>query len=88
MNPSAYRRRFRMGPHGRVHADLVDEIGPCVGLYHIDLKERRSQKFMEYSVSRKELTTQRVLVVRRRVRRAEIADTIAAELPKVFHHAQ
>jgi hypothetical protein len=38
---------------------------------------------MEYSVSRKELTTQPVLVVRRRVRRADIAATIAAELPKV-----
>lgn len=66
----------------------MDEIGPWVGLYHIDLKERRSQKSMEYSVSRKELTAQPVLVVRRRVRRAEIAATIAAELPKVFHHAQ
>jgi AraC family transcriptional regulator len=88
MNPSAYRKRFRMGPHSQVHAELVDEIGPCVGLYYIDLKERCSQESMEYSVSRKELTTQPVLVVRRRVRRAEIAATIAAELPKVFHHAQ
>ena len=88
VSPSAYRRSVLMGPHARVHADLVDEIGPCVGLYHIDLKERRSRKSMEYSVSRKELTTQPVLVVRRRVPRAEIAATIAAELPKVFLHAQ
>ena len=43
---------------------------------------------MEYAVSRKDLTAQPVLVVRRRVRRAEIAAAIAAELPKVFHHAQ
>jgi effector-binding domain-containing protein len=43
---------------------------------------------MEYSISSRELTTQPVLVVRRRVRRADIAATIAAELPKVFHHAQ
>ena len=88
MSPSAYRRSVRMGPYARVHADLVDGIGPCVGLYHIDLKERRLRRSMEYSVSRKELTTQPVLVVRRRVRRAEIAATIAAELPKVFLHAQ
>ena len=88
MNPSAYRKRFRMGRHGRAHAGLVGEIGPCVGLYHIDLKERWSQKSMEYSVCRKELTRAPVLVVRRRVRRAEIAAIIAAELPKVFHHAQ
>lgn len=43
---------------------------------------------MDYSVSRKELTAQPVLVVRRQVRRADIAATIAAELPKVFLHAQ
>ena len=88
MSPSDYRKRARMGSDARAHADLVDEIGPCVGLYHIDLKERCSGKFMDYTVSRKELATQPVLVVRRRVRRAEIAATVAAELPKVFLHAQ
>ena len=88
MSPSDYRKRALMGSDARAHADLVDEIGPCVGLYHIDLKERCSGNFMDYTVSRKELATQPVLVVRRRVRRAEIAATVAAELPKVFLHAQ
>jgi AraC family transcriptional regulator len=88
MSPSDYRKRALIGCDARAHADLVDEIGPCVGLYHIDPKERRSGKFMDYTVSRKELATQPVLVVRRRVRRAEIAATVAAELPKVFLHAQ
>jgi AraC-like DNA-binding protein/effector-binding domain-containing protein len=88
MSPSAYRKSVLLGPYARGHADLIDRIGPCVGLYHIDLKERWSRESMEYSVSRKELNAQPVLVVRRRVRRAEIAATIAAELPKVFLHAQ
>ena len=88
MSPSAYRKSATMGPHAQVHGDLVDEIGPCVGLYHVDLKERRSPKSMEYTVSKKELTAQPVLVIRRRVRRDEIAATIGAELPKVFLHAQ
>ncbi len=88
MSPSAYRKRALMGSDARAHADLVDEIGPCVGLYHIDLQERCSGTFMDYTVSKKELATQPVLVVRRRVRRAEIAATVAAELPKVFLHAQ
>ena len=88
MSPSDYRKRALMGSDARAHADLVDEIGPCVGLYHIDPKERCSGKFMDYTVSRKELATQPVLVVRRRVRRAEIAATVAAALPKVFLHAQ
>jgi AraC family transcriptional regulator len=88
MSPSAYRKNVRMGPDARVHADLVDEIGPCVGLYHVDSRERWSRNSMEYSVSRKELSPQPVLVVRRQVRRDQIAATIGAELPKVFVSAQ
>lgn len=88
MSPSAYRKRAPMGSNARVHANLVNEVGPCVGLYHIDLTERGSRKYMEYTVSKKELAAQPVLVVRRRVRYADIAATIAAELPKVFLHAQ
>ena len=88
MSPSDYRKRAVMGSGARAHADFVDEIGPCVGLYHIDLKERCSGTSVEYTVSRREITAQPVLVVRRRVRRAEIAATIAQELPRVFLHAQ
>jgi effector-binding domain-containing protein len=43
---------------------------------------------MEYKITRKEFAAQPVLVVRRRVRRAEIAATIGAALPKVFLHTQ
>jgi AraC family transcriptional regulator len=88
MSPSAYRKSVALGSHARAHAAWVDEIGPCVGLYHFDLKERRSRKSMEYSVSKKELAAQPVLVIRRRVRRDQIAATIGAALPKVFVQAQ
>jgi AraC family transcriptional regulator len=88
MSPSTYRKRAAMGADARMHADLVNEVAPCVGLYHVNLKERSLRKLMEYKVSKKELATQPVLVVRRRVPRAEIAATIAAELPKVFLYAQ
>jgi AraC family transcriptional regulator len=88
MSPSAYRKRGLIGPDARAHAGLVDEIGPCIGLYHFDLRERRSQESMEYTILRQELVAQPVIVVRRRVRRAEIAATFGAELPKVFLHAQ
>ena len=88
MSPSAYRRKFLTGADTRTHADLVEDIGPCVGLYHLDLKERQSRKTMEYSVTKKELAAQPVLVVRRRVRRDQIAATIGSSLPKVFLHAQ
>jgi AraC family transcriptional regulator len=88
MSPSAYRKRTLMGPDARSHADLVNVIGPCVGLYQIDFTERFLRKPMAYTISRQELAAQPVLVVRRRIRRDEIAATIGAELPKVFLHAQ
>ena len=88
LSPSAYRKRGLIGPSTRSHADLVDEIGPCVGLYHVGLGERRSEESMEYKITRQELTAQPILVVRRRVRRAQIAATIGAALPKVFLRAQ
>jgi AraC-like DNA-binding protein/effector-binding domain-containing protein len=88
MSPSAYRKRALMGSDAREHGNWVDEIGPCIALYHVDLTEGGSGKSMEYAVSKKELATQPILVVRRQVRRSEIAATIAAELPKIFLHAQ
>jgi AraC family transcriptional regulator len=88
MSPGAFRKRFLMRSDARAHALWVDEIAPCVGLYHFNLMKRGSRKLMEYTILKKELATQPVLVVRRRVRRAEIAATIAAEVPKVFLHAQ
>jgi AraC family transcriptional regulator len=87
-SPSAYRKRGLAGPNARAHANLVEEIGPCVGLYHLDLRERHVKQSMEYSISRQELKAQPVLVVRRRVPRATIAAAIGAELPKVFLDAQ
>jgi len=99
----AFRRRFRMAPsayrergfaggadavQARAHAELVSRVGPCVGLYHTS-EDRRSQRVhMAYSVTKQELSPQPVLVVRRRVKRSEIAATIAEALPHIFLHAQ
>jgi AraC family transcriptional regulator len=88
MSPSSYRKRGLIGPGTRSHADLVDEIGPCVGLYHVAFGKRRSEESMEYEIKRQVLTAQPILVVRLRVRRGQIAATIGAALPKVFLHAQ
>jgi AraC family transcriptional regulator len=88
LSPSAYRKRGLTGLGTGLHADLVDEIGPCAGLYHLRLGERGLKTPMGYEITRQELVAQPVLVVRRRVRRAEIAATIGAVLPKVFFYAQ
>ena len=84
MSPSGYRRQG-LGGTARQHAEFVAAIGPCVGLYQID---RRASTGMEYKITTEERAEQPVLVIRKRVRRADIAATIGAELPKVFLHAQ
>ncbi len=43
---------------------------------------------MTYSVTKKELAPQPVLIVRRRVKRSEIAATIGEALPHIFVYAQ
>jgi AraC family transcriptional regulator len=88
MSPGAYRQQGLSASDSVAHARLVNEIGPCIGLYHSAGQERPSPSHMEYRISRQELAAQPVLVVRRRVPRAAIAATIGAELPKVFLHAQ
>jgi AraC family transcriptional regulator len=88
MSPSVYRKRGLIGLSAKEHARFVKEIGPCAGLYRIDWRKGQPQNSMAYTISKKELAPQPVLVVRRQVRRADIAATIGAELPKVFHHAQ
>jgi AraC family transcriptional regulator len=89
MSPSAYRERgFTTAvdaAQSRLHAALVDSIGPCVGLYHTNENQRSG---MTYSITTKEITAHPVLLVRRRVKRSEIAKMIGESLPLVFMHAQ
>jgi AraC-like DNA-binding protein/effector-binding domain-containing protein len=89
ITPSAYRGRGfvnRVDPvKAKYHGAIVDRVGPCIGLYHIE-EEKRSA--MAYSVTKKELSPQPVLVVRRRVKRSQIAAAIGEALPHVFLYAQ
>lgn len=91
MSPSAYRKQGLKGTT-RAHVHFVNEIGPCVGLYHIDQRGESSKESiresMEYEISKEERPEQAILVILRKIRRSEIAATIGAELPKVFLHAQ
>jgi AraC-like DNA-binding protein/effector-binding domain-containing protein len=99
----AFRRRFGMKPseyrergfasrldssQAKDHAAVVCNIGPCLGLYHFSEKGRSAATAMSYKVTTIELSPQPVLVVRRRVKRSEIAATIGSVLPHVFQHAQ
>ncbi len=92
MAPSAYRERgFVTGADATQagdHASAVGRIGPCVGLYHLSEDGRTHRNDMTYSIVKKELSPQPVLIVRRRVKRSEIATAIGQMLPHVFQYAQ
>jgi AraC family transcriptional regulator len=91
-SPRAYRQRgltrHNGPPERRTHAAVVHYIAPCVGLYHLDWHTSSERNDMSYSVVRKNLAPQPVLVVRRRVKRSEVAATIGSVLPHIFHYAQ
>lgn len=99
----AFRRRFRMTPGAyrkrgfsqevdavqkTAHAAIVDKVAACVNLYHMKQESGSQGERMTYSVVKKEIAPQPVLVVRRRVPRTAIAATIGEVLPHVFVYAQ
>jgi AraC family transcriptional regulator len=89
MSPSLYRQRGFVPAAGesaaRDHAATVQETGPCIGLYHTS-EDKRSP--MSYSIATREISEQPVLIVRRRIKRSEIAPTIAQSLHAIFLYAQ
>jgi len=91
ITPSGYRARgFAGGDASNAirHAALVGEVAPCIGLFH-NHQDGRSQKIdMAYSITKKELLAQPVLVVRRRIKPSEVAATLAEVLGQVFLYAQ
>lgn len=83
LSPSAYRKRGVSGD-AATHAAFTNEIAPCVGLYRTSHREES----MPYDITTEERAAQPILIVRRKVKQADIAATIGGELPKVFIHAQ
>jgi AraC family transcriptional regulator len=93
LSPWDYRERGFTGGRPSVadvaaHAALVQQIGPCIGLFHVRAQETSRRNDVTYSIVKKDLAEQPVLLVRRRVKRSEIAATIGAVLPSIFQYAQ
>lgn len=82
--PRTYRARGGAGDRAR-HRAIVAAVGPCIGLYHLDRRERTP---MTTTVTTRDLTPQPALVVRRRVAAADLATVLGEILPKVWTHAQ
>lgn len=92
MSPRAYRARGFAGqvaePAAALHAALVKQVGPCVGLFHVSPDGRPERIDMTYDIVKKDLVQQPVLVARRRVKRSEIAAAITDVLTQIFQYAQ
>lgn len=90
--PSAYRARgfsaLTDRPKASRHAQIVDQITPCLRLFHGEGRKQEENKQMAYSISKKEIPEQPVLVVRRRIKPSELAATLGAALGQVFQYAQ
>ncbi len=91
ITPSAYRKRGLRG-NAPDHASLVAQIGPCAGLIHMDSRlnggTQKGKRMSDYTIEVQELEVQPVVLVKRRVPRAEIGPTIGKELPSVFQYTQ
>jgi len=89
MTPSAYRARGLAAgtENSEEHAALVRRVGPCLGFFHT--REGNSQRNdMSYSIEKKQLFPQPVLVVKRRVKPSELAAALGEMFGRVFLHAQ
>ena len=92
MTPRAYRERgFSQrtnGDQASAHVALVAQVGPCVDLYHIQDEDQPRRNSVEYSIAKKELMAQPALVMKRRVKRAEIAPALGEMFGRVYQLMQ
>jgi len=83
--PIAYRRR---GIAGKAvdHVAWVRRISPCVRLFRMTTAHRGNN--MSYNITRRDLKPQPVLVIRKRVKRSEVAANLAQLFGHIFEHTQ
>jgi AraC family transcriptional regulator len=91
MSPRAYRARGLGSSATRAvvlrHAQVIREVGPCIGLHHM-LLERRPPMSAPVPVTRRTLDPQITLVIRRKISLSQIPQELASILPRVFAFAQ
>jgi AraC family transcriptional regulator len=92
ITPSSYRSRGFAGhvqaSQATKHAGVVDNVGPCIRLFHTQQDPGPEKDHMAYSIWKKEIAPQPVIVVKRRIKPSDVAATLAEALGLVFTHAQ
>jgi AraC family transcriptional regulator len=96
MTPASYRQRgFAAAANGSQtakqaakHKALTRKIGPCLRLFLTNRSRSAKGNEMAYSITTTELSSQPVLVVRRRVKRPELAAALGELFGRIFQHLQ
>ncbi|NKC02188.1 MAG: helix-turn-helix domain-containing protein [Pseudomonadales bacterium] len=88
--PTAYRENARpkvSHADQDVHAKLVRELGPCVGLFQMSLNEpARSLNMPTSEITRTDLEARPILYIQRRVPHADLQQLFSECFPKLYGH--
>lgn len=93
LSPKDFRSRGAPGGPDALalHADLVQHVGPCVGLFRAPLvgptKSFKGKKQMSYDITQKQLEEQTVLYIEAKCEQSEIAQALGNCLPAVYGYA-
>lgn len=93
LTPTAYRARgfASSATHAEAstHRELVEQVAPCLQLYRYQEPPNPKRRPMTYSIEKKDVDAQPVLVEQRRVSQGpEISQAIGEVLGNVFAYAQ
>jgi AraC family transcriptional regulator len=86
--PKAFRQRHAHLRHAPLHAELLEHVGPCIGLFRAPLNHTpKKDPQMNYDITRQQLDAATFLYKRGRCAHADIATTLGQLLPAVYQHA-
>ena len=88
MTPTAYRKRGLAKTKIKDYGALIAQVGPCFGLFHMSADVNPKENTMTYLISRKQISPQPVLVMRRRVKPAELAQALGEIFGQTHLYAQ
>jgi AraC-like DNA-binding protein/effector-binding domain-containing protein len=90
ITPIAYRKRSKArgpgAPRATDHIAWIRRVSPCIRLFRTHTSPRGNN--MTYHIARKDLKPQPVLVIRKRVKRSEVATNLAQLFGRIFEHTQ
>jgi AraC-like DNA-binding protein/effector-binding domain-containing protein len=101
LSPLAYRKRGLLaGRNSKQNADhiaWIRRVSPCIRLFRTGTpsepaapgsRHGTQENNMPYDISRRELSPQPVLVIRKRIKRSEVAANLAQLFGRIFEHTQ